>query len=77
MNGPHAYSPSGELIVARSATVTLSCLTKKTSANSVWEFSSTYRTYPQVWTRMEALGVESADANQVSAVCHLYYRNPH
>ncbi|VDL78875.1 unnamed protein product [Nippostrongylus brasiliensis] len=30
------------------------------------EFSSTYRTYPQVWTRMEALGVESADANQLT-----------
>ncbi|WKY11468.1 hypothetical protein Q1695_003213 [Nippostrongylus brasiliensis] len=68
MNGPHAFSPSGELIVARSATVTLSCLTKKTSANAliIQEFSSTYRTYPQVWTRMEALGVESADANQLT-----------
>ncbi|KAK6753871.1 hypothetical protein RB195_013079 [Necator americanus] len=66
MNGPHAYSPIGELIVARSATVIFSCLTPKKASKSKWEFSSTYRTYPQAWTKMQALGVEGVDANQLT-----------
>ncbi|KIH54037.1 sushi domain protein, partial [Ancylostoma duodenale] len=66
INGAHAYSPTGELIVSRSATVTFSCLTPKKASESKWEFSSTYRTYPQVWTKMDALGVEGADANQLT-----------
>uniref|UniRef100_A0A0N4VWY2 Uncharacterized protein n=1 Tax=Haemonchus placei TaxID=6290 RepID=A0A0N4VWY2_HAEPC len=30
------------------------------------EFSSTYRSYPQQWASIEALGEEKVDANQVS-----------
>ncbi|KAK6020750.1 hypothetical protein OSTOST_13590, partial [Ostertagia ostertagi] len=63
VNGAYAYSPIGELIVSRSATVTFSCLSPKRTAKSKWEFSSTYRSYPQLWTRMEALGAEKVDAN--------------
>ncbi|KAK6060434.1 hypothetical protein COOONC_01907, partial [Cooperia oncophora] len=66
LNGAHTFSPIGELIVARSATVIFSCLSPKKTAKSKWEFSSTYRSYPQIWTRIEALGAEKADANQVS-----------
>uniref|UniRef100_A0A7I4YU53 Sushi, von Willebrand factor type A, EGF and pentraxin domain-containing protein 1 n=1 Tax=Haemonchus contortus TaxID=6289 RepID=A0A7I4YU53_HAECO len=65
-NGAHAYSPTGELIVARSATVTFSCLSPKKTAKSKWEFSSTYRSYPQQWASIEALGEEKVDANQLT-----------
>ncbi|PIO64436.1 hypothetical protein TELCIR_13937 [Teladorsagia circumcincta] len=66
VNGAYAYSPIGELIVSRSATVTFSCLSPKRTSKSKWEFSSTYRSYPQLWTRMEALGAEKVDANQLT-----------
>uniref|UniRef100_A0A158PB57 Locomotion-related protein Hikaru genki n=1 Tax=Angiostrongylus cantonensis TaxID=6313 RepID=A0A158PB57_ANGCA len=58
INGAHAYSPTGELIVARSTTVTLSCVTPRKNGKTRWEYSSTYRTYPQVWTKIQALGIE-------------------
>uniref|UniRef100_L7MMX3 LEV-9 n=2 Tax=Oesophagostomum dentatum TaxID=61180 RepID=L7MMX3_OESDE len=66
VNGAYAYSPSGELVVARSATVTFSCLSPKKNSKSKWEFSSTYRTYPQVWLTVNALGAENVDANQLT-----------
>uniref|UniRef100_A0A7E4V0W2 Sushi domain-containing protein n=1 Tax=Panagrellus redivivus TaxID=6233 RepID=A0A7E4V0W2_PANRE len=50
-NGAHSISPDGELVVNSSATVHLHCFYPKEFGQPRWETTSTYRTFPQTWSK--------------------------
>ncbi|CAJ0935572.1 unnamed protein product, partial [Mesorhabditis belari] len=62
----HAISHRGDLIVARSATITFSCLLPKSRGKPVWETTSTYRSYPQSWEIIDAFNYRKLDAYQLT-----------
>uniref|UniRef100_A0A914H0H2 Sushi domain-containing protein n=1 Tax=Globodera rostochiensis TaxID=31243 RepID=A0A914H0H2_GLORO len=66
-NGQLSISPAGILLVNKSATVFLYCLHPKSNGtNPKWESTSTYRTYPQSWTRGVHPKFPEMDAFQLS-----------
>ncbi|KRZ13935.1 Locomotion-related protein Hikaru genki [Trichinella zimbabwensis] len=52
VNGEMALAPTGELIVRRSSSVQLNCIFPKEDGQPVWQFTSSYRNYPQQWTNV-------------------------
>uniref|UniRef100_A0A1I7X4S8 Sushi domain-containing protein n=1 Tax=Heterorhabditis bacteriophora TaxID=37862 RepID=A0A1I7X4S8_HETBA len=66
VGGPYSISPTGELIVGRSATVSFSCFFPRKMGKVRWEVSSTYRSYSQIWTKLKALGIDKTDAYQLT-----------
>ncbi|VDK52158.1 unnamed protein product [Gongylonema pulchrum] len=50
--GLHTVTPRGHLVVNISTTVRLQCLFPRNKGQPRWEVSSTYREYPQTWSRI-------------------------
>lgn len=50
-HGSHTVSPDNELVVNSSAVITLYCFYPKTLGQPKWETTSTYRSFPQSWTK--------------------------
>ncbi|CAI4228747.1 unnamed protein product [Auanema sp. JU1783] len=65
-DGAYSVSPKGQLIVSRSSTITFSCLTPKKDGKPAWEHSSTYRSYYQQWTTVNALGKKNLDSYELT-----------
>ncbi|KAL3104295.1 hypothetical protein niasHS_000004 [Heterodera schachtii] len=67
-NGQFSISPAGILLVNKSATVFLYCIHPKSGNKTTspkWESTSTYRTYPQGWTRVTHPKFPETDALQL------------
>lgn len=63
--GQWSVSPAGVLLVNRSANIQLFCLQPKATGQPRWESTSTYRTYPQEWTRAVQPQFANMDAFQL------------
>uniref|UniRef100_A0A914EJ70 Uncharacterized protein n=1 Tax=Acrobeloides nanus TaxID=290746 RepID=A0A914EJ70_9BILA len=65
-NGAYIVSPQGYLLVNRSATIKLFCFYPKNRGHPEWEVTSTYRSYPQMWTKEIHPQYMSMDAYQLT-----------
>lgn len=61
----YTISPKGDLIINSSSTIRLHCIFPKSRGQPVWETSSTYRKYPQSWTKTSLAQYPDIDAYQV------------